>query len=92
MLPVRLSTSAFPFVASIFLGDISAEELITFGKKKDEFFREAALDLLLIPGVKTFLDSARDQQISIGLATSASLHARTPPCAGWISIDIFRWW
>ena len=55
-----------------FLGDISAEESITLGKKKDEFFREAALDLPLIPGVKTFLDSVRDQQISIGLATSAS--------------------
>ena len=55
-----------------FLGDITREEAAILGKKKDEFFREAALELRLIPGVKIFLDSLRDQRISLGLATSAS--------------------
>lgn len=69
-----------------FLGNISDEEAAILGKKKDEFFREAALDLPLIPGVQVLLDSLRAEQISMGLATSAS-SSRTRSTLRRLSLD-----
>src|SRR5262249_19568492 len=55
-----------------FLGDLTPEDSAELGRRKDKFFREAALDLPLIPGVLDLLQDLRLKQIKLGLATSAS--------------------
>jgi len=55
-----------------FLGDLTPEDSAELGRRKDEFFREAALDLPLIPGVLDLLQDLRLKRLKLGLATSAS--------------------
>ena len=55
-----------------FLGDLSSEESAEFGRQKDEFFQQAALELTPLPGVLDFLSSLDQQNVRLGVATSAS--------------------
>lgn len=56
-----------------FLGhQLSDREVKDYGDQKDEYFRQAALDVKPIPGVLDFLGTLRDAGIPTAVATSAS--------------------
>src|ERR1700686_2965807 len=55
-----------------FLGEISEAQVEEHGKRKDDFFHDLELEVKPIPGVVSFLDSLRKQNIAIAVATSAS--------------------
>lgn len=59
-----------------FLGHVSESELLEYGKRKDDFFRQSACEVRLIPGVNEFLIHLRRNQAVAAVATSAS-EART---------------
>src|SRR6185437_15983183 len=54
-----------------FLGDLDAEEVQRLGKVKDEFYRRAAQEVKLIPGVAEFISAAQTAGLGLGVATSA---------------------
>jgi len=55
-----------------FWGDLSESEILEYGKRKDEFFQKAALEVTLLPGVSDFLVQLKKQNIALAVATSAS--------------------
>ncbi len=55
-----------------FFGDLSELEILEYGNRKDEFFRQAALDVTPVPGVLEFLAQLRERKITLAVATSAS--------------------
>ena len=55
-----------------FLGEISEAQVEEHGKRKDDFFHDLELEVKPIPGVVSFLDGLRKQNIAIAVATSAS--------------------
>ena len=55
-----------------FLGELPDEQIQELGNRKDDFFRRAALQLRVVPGVVEFVSGLRSAGISMGLATSAS--------------------
>jgi len=54
-----------------FLGDLDAEEVQRLGKMKDEFYRRAAHEVKLIPGVAEFISAAQAAGLGLAVATSA---------------------
>src|SRR6185437_1992960 len=54
-----------------FLGDLDAEEAQRLGKVKDEFYRRAAHQVKLIPGVVEFMSAAKAAGLGLAVATSA---------------------
>ena len=54
-----------------FLGDLDAEEVQRLGKVKDEFYRRAAHEVKLIPGVAEFISAAQAAGLGLAVATSA---------------------
>ena len=54
-----------------FLGDLDAEEVQRLGKVKDEFYRRAAHEVKLIPGVVEFMSAAKAAGLGLAVATSA---------------------
>ena len=55
-----------------FLGDVSEQELVEYGKKKDGFFQQVSLEVNPVPGVIDFIDDLRHRGITLAIATSAS--------------------
>ena len=55
-----------------FLGDLSAEQIKEYGRRKNELFRESETELRTIPGVVEFLDVLGAADIRMAVATSAS--------------------
>src|SRR5438552_13643827 len=55
-----------------FLGGVSEYAVQGLGDRKGDFFRRAALQLRVVPGVVEFVSGLRSAGISMGLATSAS--------------------
>src|SRR5437588_5731244 len=55
-----------------FLGQLSDKQLISYGKQKDELFRQASPSIKPVPGVLKFLRHLKRERISTGVATSAS--------------------
>jgi HAD superfamily hydrolase (TIGR01509 family) len=55
-----------------FLGELSEHEIQEYGKKKDEYFRQAALQVKPVPGVVEFVDTLHSAGIATAIATSAS--------------------
>jgi beta-phosphoglucomutase len=55
-----------------FLGELSDRDLCEYGKKKDEYFRKAALQVEPIPGLVRFIKTLRRAGIATAVATSAS--------------------
>ncbi len=59
-----------------FLGNVSEEQLATYGRKKDDFFQRVALEVKPQQGVLEFIVRLRRQDVLLALATSAGA-ART---------------
>jgi HAD superfamily hydrolase (TIGR01509 family) len=55
-----------------FLGELSEDEIREYGDRKDEFFKKAALNVEVIPGVLELITSLHDGGIPTAVATSAS--------------------
>jgi beta-phosphoglucomutase len=55
-----------------FFGQLSAPEIIEYGKLKDEFFQQASLEVRPVPGVLEFVDHLKQKRIAMAVATSAS--------------------
>jgi HAD superfamily hydrolase (TIGR01509 family) len=55
-----------------FLGELSEDEIREYGDRKDEFFKKAALNVEVIPGVLELIASLHDGGIPTAVATSAS--------------------
>jgi len=55
-----------------FLGDLSDEEVLELGNRKDELLKKAALQVDPLPGVIELIDRLRDARIATAVATSAS--------------------
>jgi len=55
-----------------FLGELSSSQIEEYGKKKDEFFRQASNDLKPVDGAIEFVKTLTDAELCLGLATSAS--------------------
>lgn len=57
-----------------FLGELTHEQIIEYGKRKDEILRNNVAPLEPMPGVVELLESLHAVDIRLGLATSASRH------------------
>ena len=55
-----------------FLGKLSEKQLASYGKRKDELFRQASPSVKPVPGVIRFLRHLKRQRIPASVATSAS--------------------
>lgn len=55
-----------------FLGDLSDSEIQAYGRKKDEFFRQASADLKPVPGSVALIAELLRAELCVALATSAS--------------------
>lgn len=54
-----------------FLGDLSGEEVRRLGQLKDDFYRQVAHQVRLIPGVAKFISAAKLLGLGLAVATSA---------------------
>jgi beta-phosphoglucomutase len=55
-----------------FLGELSKDAMRDYGKRKDEYFRKASLQVKTVPGVLKFMRTLRGAGIATAVATSAS--------------------
>jgi beta-phosphoglucomutase len=55
-----------------FLGPLTEAELNEYGRLKNEFFWQAASEVVPIPGVREFIDRLQSAGITMAVATSAS--------------------
>ena len=55
-----------------FLGDLSAEQVQRYGRRKDSFFQKRARQVPPMPGLLGFLTHLRKLRIPLAIATSAS--------------------
>jgi beta-phosphoglucomutase family hydrolase len=55
-----------------FLGDLPADQIREYGKRKNAIYQESSSDLLTISGAVEFLDMLEKAGISMAVATSAS--------------------
>jgi len=55
-----------------FLGEMPDSELAKYGKMKDEFFHQIALEVKPVPGVIEFVEDLVRRRVKLGIATSAS--------------------
>jgi HAD superfamily hydrolase (TIGR01509 family) len=55
-----------------YLGQLSEDQLLSYGKQKDDLFRRATPTIKPIPGVHKFLCHLKSQRIATSVATSAS--------------------
>ena len=59
-------------ILSYFLGKLSEVEMREYGERKDEYFREASLQVKPVPGVVKFIRTLENAGIATAVATSAS--------------------
>ncbi len=59
-------------ILSHFLGELSKQELVEYGRRKEELFREQAAELKMIAGAREFIQQLQDANIPIALASSGS--------------------
>jgi HAD superfamily hydrolase (TIGR01509 family) len=57
-----------------FLGELAAEQLVEYGHRKEQLFREEAEDMQAIAGVRNFLQDLEDSEVVLGVASSGSRH------------------
>jgi HAD superfamily hydrolase (TIGR01509 family) len=57
-----------------FLGDLTPQQILDYGKRKDEILRNRCTKLEPMPGVIEFLDQLCSSGIRVALATSAGKH------------------
>lgn len=55
-----------------FLGDLDAEKMAEYGRRKEQFFRDEAADVQTIKGVSRFLEKLEEAQLPLGMASSGS--------------------
>jgi HAD superfamily hydrolase (TIGR01509 family) len=55
-----------------FLGELSEAAMQEYGKRKDEYFREASLQVKPVPGVVKFMRTLEKAGVAMAVATSAS--------------------
>jgi beta-phosphoglucomutase len=55
-----------------FLGELSEPEIQDYGNKKDEYFRQASIDLEPVPGTVEFIRKVKQAGFRTAVATSAS--------------------
>lgn len=55
-----------------FLGDLDAETMVEYGHRKDQFFRDEALDVHAVTGLRTFLKALEKAELPLGIASSGS--------------------
>ncbi|MBO0911587.1 MAG: HAD family phosphatase [Acidobacteria bacterium] len=55
-----------------FLGDLTDEELVAYGKQKDEIFRQMEHEIDALPGVLDFIHTLARRGVPRAIATSAS--------------------
>jgi beta-phosphoglucomutase len=72
-----------------FLGELSENELLEHGKRKDEFFQRSGLQMKPIPGIGEFIRALKKNKILTAVATSASLARTQSTLAGLHLTDYF---
>jgi beta-phosphoglucomutase len=55
-----------------FVGDVSPEDLVRYGRMKDDLFRERAGEIRAIPGLVRFLEDAATAKLKLAVGTSAT--------------------
>src|SRR4051794_15612071 len=55
-----------------FMGNLSQEEILALGDKKEQLFREEAADLRIITGLREFVQQLFRAKIKMGVASSGS--------------------
>lgn len=55
-----------------FLGDLSEQEIQSYGRRKDSIFRNLESEIALVPGVMRFLQRLEREGFAMAVATSAS--------------------
>jgi beta-phosphoglucomutase len=55
-----------------FLGEIDAEKMPEYGRRKEQFFRDEAADVRTMKGVPRFLEKLEEAQLPLGIASSGS--------------------
>lgn len=61
-----------PEILRHFLGEVSEAQLAEYGKRKDYFFQQIALEISPVPGVIDFITRLSRQGVMLAIATSAS--------------------
>jgi beta-phosphoglucomutase len=55
-----------------FLGDLNPDLMIEYGHRKEQFFRNEAVDLQTIEGLQSFLEDLEDSHVALAIASSGS--------------------
>jgi beta-phosphoglucomutase len=55
-----------------FLGELDAEKMTEYGRRKEQFFRDEAADVRTIKGVPRFLENLEEARLPLGIASSGS--------------------
>jgi HAD superfamily hydrolase (TIGR01509 family) len=55
-----------------FFGELSEEAMQEYGKRKDEYFQKASLQVKPVPGVVKFMRTLENARVAMAVATSAS--------------------
>lgn len=55
-----------------FLGDLSMEQLAEYGHRKEDLFRQQAVEMKMIAGVSDFIQQLRQAHVPLALASSGS--------------------
>ncbi len=55
-----------------FLGELSEEQRLVYGQRKEQIFRDEAQDVPTIEGLRDFLDELDEANVALGLASSGS--------------------
>jgi beta-phosphoglucomutase family hydrolase len=55
-----------------FLGELSKEQMIVYGQRKEQIFRNEARNVPPIDGLRDFLDELDEANVALGLASSGS--------------------
>ncbi|MCU1242307.1 MAG: beta-phosphoglucomutase [Candidatus Acidoferrum typicum] len=55
-----------------FLGELDPEQVVEYGLRKEELFRDEAADVQTVEGFSDFLEDLQDAKVALGIASSAS--------------------
>jgi beta-phosphoglucomutase len=55
-----------------FLGELDTEKIIEYGRRKEQFFRDEAVEVQTVQGLPTFLEKLKEAQVVLGIASSGS--------------------
>jgi beta-phosphoglucomutase len=55
-----------------FLGELDPEQVVEYGLRKEELFRDEAADVQTVEGLSDFLEDLQDAKVALGIASSAS--------------------